>query len=90
MLTSFSKLNLERDNYIYLYVLLLLMTKTDAELIRQYTIMGNRLNAYTTKAPLRYKVQTSEEMKAIARELASRGLYNAGNGRFVTVPEFTD
>jgi len=65
------------------------MTKSmsDAELIRKYRILGNRMNAYTSRAPLRYKVATGEEMNAIRDELRIRGLYEADTGRFVTVPE---
>ena len=57
------------------------------ELINKFHILGNRMNAFTNNAPLRYKVKTGGEMKEITHELANRGLYYAGWGKFVTVPQ---
>lgn len=61
--------------------------REELELIRRYDILANRINAYTARTPLRYKVQASEEMKAVLSDLERRGLYHAGRGRFVTIPD---
>lgn len=57
------------------------------ELINKFQILGNRMNAFTNNAPLRRLVETDREMKAIRDELRTRGLYYAGYGKFVTVPQ---
>jgi len=64
-----------------------MVERTTQELIRKYNILCNRMNAFTVKTPLRYKVNTSEEIGFVIDELRARGLYHAGNGRFVTIPE---
>jgi hypothetical protein len=61
--------------------------REETALIERYNLLLNRMNAYSTKTPLRYKVRTQEEMASIRHSLRCRGLYYAGNGRFCSVPE---
>lgn len=56
-------------------------------LIKRYRLLLNRMDAYSVRAPLRYKVKTAEEMREIRETLKRRGLYYCGDGRFCTVPE---
>lgn len=61
--------------------------REERDLITRYRLLQNRMDAYTARAPLRYKVKTAEEMREIRESLKRRGLYYCGDGKFCTVPE---
>jgi hypothetical protein len=61
--------------------------KEELNMITRYRLLRNRMDAYTDRAPIRYKVQTAEEMREIRESLKRRGLYYCGNGKFCTVLE---
>ena len=61
--------------------------REERDMIKRYRLLRTRMDAYTARAPIRYKVQTAEEMREIRESLKRRGLYHCGNGKFCTVPE---
>jgi hypothetical protein len=56
------------------------------DLIQRFKILQTRMDAYVNKVPLRVQSATMEELFEVRDELAMRGLFHAGRGKFVTVP----